>query len=271
MNHQIPKLNKFDFAQITKNIRKNFPFIIVPDSDWQEQRNIFFDLINNVEFNLFKFPKNDSKQTRDNGVILKTKFNAFLEKKSEYLHDPNNIYHITSDIKHLAKDISSFPIKHFLPSNFNFEQIKYLNLWVNLKGDRTGLHYDYPDNFNIQLTGKKIFYIAPPGIRKYYANKLFTYKSHASKIVDIHNEENIKQYPLFQKQRKKFLKITLTEGEMLYLPSCWWHQVHVKENEEFAINLNFWWFNKIKMTRFPRQYLGALLTIFNRKFGRKAK
>lgn len=269
MNHQLPRLKKSDLIQIEKNIKRNSPFIIIPDSNWKEKRDIFFNLIDNTELDLFKFPKNDSKQTRDNGIVLKTKFNSFLQQKSDYLLDDKHAYHITCDIKKFDNNTYNFPIQYFSSSAITPEQIKYINLWVNLKGDKTGLHYDYPDNFNIQLSGEKIFYIAPPGIKKYYANKLFSYRSHASKIADIHNEENLVKYPLFKDQKEKFMEITLTEGDMLYLPSCWWHQVHAKA--DLNINLNFWWFNKLKMIRFPRQYFGAMLTILNRKRNQKAK
>lgn len=269
MNHQLPKLKKSDIIQIKKNITKNSPFIIVPEPDWKDKADNFLNLIGSAELDLFKFPRNDSKQTRDNGIVLKTKFNSFLEKQSDYLLDNNYTYHITCDMKRFDKNTYNFPMQQFLPSAITSDQIKYLNLWVNLKGDKTGLHYDYPDNFNIQLIGEKTFYIAPPGIKKYYANKLFSYRSHASKIADIHNEENLKKYPLFKDQKGKFMEITLKEGDMLYLPSCWWHQVHSKA--ALNINLNFWWFNKIKMIRFPRQYLGAMLTILNRKRRQKTK
>lgn len=49
---------------------------------------------------------------------------------------------------------------------------------------------------------------------------------------------DLEKYPLFAKVKGKML-VEIGPGDILFLPSFWWH--HVKSSEERNIAVNFWY------------------------------
>ncbi|RAP32669.1 hypothetical protein DID77_04320 [Candidatus Marinamargulisbacteria bacterium SCGC AG-439-L15] len=147
------------------------------------------------------------------------------ESKNSYLAQQS----ILEKIPRLADDIGVLDY---------FEgHLPLVNLYFGPKGSRTPLHFDYVPNLYAQIRGKKRLIIFPPGrYTQYYPNphpKL----GHFSQ-VDPLNIETAK-YRSFPSD--KAIDVTLEPGDMLYLPSLWWHDV---QGLEPNISLSYWWMPK---------------------------
>ena len=109
-------------------------------------------------------------------------------------------------------------------------ELTEVRLWSSFAESLTGVHFDNEENLNLQLSGQKRFVFYPPGIRHYYTRSLFSGVGHTSKVNDIESA-NLSQYPKLLKAQQKKLEVTLNPGQMVYIPTGWWHQV---ENSQGA-------------------------------------
>lgn len=113
--------------------------------------------------------------------------------------------------------------------------LKSYAVWMGLKGSKTGIHYDKDyRNYLCQIYGKKKIYLWSPNDTKYmYQSDKYEKCAGLSKINlwDIDNET---KYPLFNKA--KCIEIILNPGEIIYIPSYWWHAVeNITDNLAFSV------------------------------------
>ncbi|PJD90088.1 MAG: hypothetical protein CK426_09070 [Legionella sp.] len=129
------------------------------------------------------------------------------------------------------------------------------NLWISSGNKIEGLHNDPAvDNFNIQLMGKKTFYLAPPGNKGFYPGSLLKHLHHTSAIHDLfHYDKN--RYPEFFDRLPEFYKGDLSSGDLIFIPSFWWHQVHTKP-QDLSVNINWWYVNIKTMPKHLKQTIG---------------
>lgn len=111
------------------------------------------------------------------------------------------------------------------------------NLWISGPGLTVGLHFDAAENLNFSLRGRKRFTLYPPGVRAYYPLPMFSQTAHISGVFRDGPNPDLRRFPRFDPSRA--IDIELSEGEILYLPAYWWHQVTSLGEEN--VNLNFWW------------------------------
>ncbi|MDD9935887.1 MAG: cupin-like domain-containing protein [Myxococcales bacterium] len=111
------------------------------------------------------------------------------------------------------------------------------NLWVSGKGLTVGLHFDAAENFNFQLRGHKSFCLHPPGVMNYYPMPMFSQTAHISRVFREGPEPDLSRFPRFDPGSE--IRVDLHEGDVLYLPAYWWHQVAALGDEN--VNLNYWW------------------------------
>jgi ribosomal protein L16 Arg81 hydroxylase len=96
----------------------------------------------------------------------------------------------------------------------------------------TPLHYDSRDNLICQYIGSKHLTLYPPSQIPWLYTSGFA--PSWSAVADP-RDPDIKKFPLFN--RAKSLEVTLTAGELLYLPARWSHFVR---NLETSLMVNFW-------------------------------
>jgi len=130
-----------------------------------------------------------------------------------------------------------------------------VNLWIGDSRSISSMHKDPYENFYAVITGSKEFLLHPPTdypflYEKEYpqANfieegdklliKEFTELPPVSWIsVDPDNpSEQSEQFPLYRHSTP--IRVTLNPGEMLYLPSFWFHQV---TQTDMTIAVNLWY------------------------------
>jgi hypothetical protein len=111
------------------------------------------------------------------------------------------------------------------------------NLWISSGGITVGMHFDHADNLNFQLRGEKVFMLYPPGVSRYYPMPMFSQTAHISRVFRDGPTPDLSKFPRFDPSRG--VRVELREGDVLYLPAYWWHQVESLGAEN--VNLNFWW------------------------------
>jgi hypothetical protein len=108
-------------------------------------------------------------------------------------------------------------------------------LWVGAAGNGSALHFDESYNLLAQVRGRKRLVLFPPE----QTDCLYPFPAD-SKIptmsqVDI-DRPDFDTFPRFREAEG--VELTLQEGQMLYIPLFWWHQVRSLDP---SISVNFWW------------------------------
>jgi lysine-specific demethylase 8 len=116
------------------------------------------------------------------------------------------------------------------PTLIDKESLDEINVWIG-RGI-TPLHFDGYDNLLAVVRGvKRILLLEPKWFENVYIDD-FQWAS-----VDIRNRD-LKKFPRLAEVPEP-IEFILNEGEMLYLPAHWLHQVDVPEG--YAITLNYWY------------------------------
>jgi lysine-specific demethylase 8 len=110
------------------------------------------------------------------------------------------------------------------------------NLWISRGSLTVGLHFDAAENLNIQIRGRKRFLLYPPGISGYYPCPMFSQTAHISRVFRDGPQLDRDRFPRFDESKVR--EVILEEGEILYLPAYWWHQV--TSLGDVNINVNTW-------------------------------
>ncbi|KAL4225174.1 hypothetical protein ACF0H5_015866 [Mactra antiquata] len=184
----------------------------------------------------------------------RTGFSAYLEYSS-----------ITNIMPDLENDIEEMPFFT------DVLELKHRNIWLSDGNTLGKLHFDQFDNFLCQLSGRKqVILYDPHDNRKLYESHIpeamlgynktsqtFTKQqlvdstSMVMSPVDIQNP-NLKRFPLFGETYP--MNCTIDEGEVLYIPAFWWHEVqsypNIKEGRNLAVNF---WYEPFLQKEFPCQ------------------
>ncbi|XP_068735056.1 tRNA wybutosine-synthesizing protein 5-like isoform X2 [Montipora capricornis] len=154
----------------------------------------------------------------------------------------------------LEQDIKEMP--------FIFGELKrrHLNIWLSNGNTLGKLHFDPFDNFLCQISGKKQLFIYEPHentrlyeahiqeaslaynpvTKKFRNQKLLQSTSMVMSPVNI-LKPDYTRFPKFKEARA--LNCTINEGDVLFMPSYWWHEVQSYPSKKEARNLavNFWY------------------------------
>jgi oxalate decarboxylase/phosphoglucose isomerase-like protein (cupin superfamily) len=144
------------------------------------------------------------------------------------------------------------------PGYFDREQIKTIGFWLSAQGVVASLHYDGDGchNLNVQVKGKKRVLLFSPSQVLYPFSGLTSVGPQNFSQVNIVNPDE-GRFPGFRSVR--CLEAVIEEGDMLFIPSYWYHSVfHLGD---FNINVNFWWppdHFQLTKTSFRATFLGLL-------------
>lgn len=138
-----------------------------------------------------------------------------------------------------------------IPSFADKSKSYLMNLWFGEAGNITPLHFDFPHNLLAQVYGRKQVKLFSPEDSEFLYPAYDEELSLHSRILDIDNPDYA-EFPNF-KNAKPYV-CTLRPGDVLFMPSGWWHQVY---SLDIAISINFWWRSTLDQT---------LLTHVSRRF-----
>lgn len=115
--------------------------------------------------------------------------------------------------------------------NFSNQSNVDKSIWIGNK-TRSGLHFDYADNFLIQIYGTKKVYLAAPNQTKF----LYPLPENFTKTQVNPMEPNLTRYPKLK--NAVIFEGTIHPGDALFIPKGWYHYIHSPEQ---SISLNCWY------------------------------
>jgi tRNA wybutosine-synthesizing protein 5 len=110
------------------------------------------------------------------------------------------------------------------------------NIWFGAKCCKTPLHYDIADNLFSQIVGRKRVLLFPPEESGHLYPAVGATLAHCSRINVF--DPDLQEFPLFQRALSMATDMVLEPGNMLYIPSRWWHAI---ESLDVSISVNIWW------------------------------
>lgn len=130
-----------------------------------------------------------------------------------------------------------------------------INFWAGPDDAVTSLHKDHYENIYAVIKGTKKFTLLPPTDAPWLYEQLYrtgTYQQRADGTFDIELTDEKRpwipvdpgcpdpRYPLFEKASP--LEVTVSAGDVLYLPSLWYHKVEQRASpaESLTVAVNFW-------------------------------
>ncbi|KAK4899453.1 hypothetical protein LTR27_003186 [Elasticomyces elasticus] len=133
-----------------------------------------------------------------------------------------------------------------------------INLWLGDDRSVTSLHKDNYENIYVQIRGQKDFVLMPPVEMPCVNEQLLRpgrYVLTDDGELEVQLDEAAERIPVATwdpdepEQRTtpyshlaKPLRVTLREGDMLYLPSMWYHKVSQRIGDEgFVCAVNYWY------------------------------
>lgn len=139
----------------------------------------------------------------------------------------------------------SIDVKKYFNGLFEENSIENLGrnpragLWMGLK-TRVPIHNDFPDNLACNLCGRREFTLFPPGqFKNLYLGPIdYTPAGRAISMVDI-DKPDYAEFPNYAKAEKEAKCVELAPGDVVHIPSMWWHSVRGLDG--FNAMLNFWW------------------------------
>lgn len=241
-------------------LRKAVPMVIETPATWglEELQGI----LRTARLAAYRFPRKGPQCARHDADHETITLDEFICTKAEDARDTERARKIISNLEEtvFANLTTLFPAVHehlLAPCRRD-----YRNLWVNRKGDGTALHYDLPVGFNLQLFGAKTYYFCAPGTRGRYPYSWLSAKGHCSRIPNVADVDRA-QFPRFHDVQPLFAQVMVKQGDVMLMPSCWWHQVD--SHGELNINLTWGWVDRSCVLKHPRQTAAGLATYFYRK------
>ena len=169
----------------------------------------------------------------------------FVERKAPF----DTVLGYFDEIRDAGEDValylSSLEIHKYF-ENLLSETPRYLEhdnyragLWIGNK-IQVPLHNDFPSNVACVIGGRRKFTLIPPAqFENLYLGPIdFTPAGRAVSMVDLENPD-LKKYPKFARALDYALTGELEPGDVIHIPSMWWHAV--EGLDDFNVMLNFWW------------------------------
>jgi hypothetical protein len=159
-------------------------------------------------------------------------FSCFLARIQEA--DCPSDYYMTaynaSGNKALMNELT-LELEHF-PDYLNGANKHDISLWLGPKNTMGRLHMDMSNSVLTQVKGSKLVRLIPSFSLPYVYHDFATVSA-----VDLENWSET-EFPLFKEV--PVIETTLAEGEMLFIPIGWWHQIRSLEASLSLSFTNFW-------------------------------
>jgi hypothetical protein len=125
------------------------------------------------------------------------------------------------------------------PLRLDAQEQKLANIWIG-NNTRIAAHQDLPDNLACVAAGRRRFTVFPPNqLANLYIGPLdFNPAGQPISLVDFH-EPDLARFPRFEEAMAHAQVAELAPGDVLMIPSMWWH--HIEALESFNVLVNYWW------------------------------
>lgn len=153
-----------------------------------------------------------------------------LSKCIDFIYANDRCYIAQHEIKDFVGLEQDFNFLDIIPTLDHNKPI-YTNLWVG-KNTRSGLHYDYNDNFLVQISGHKKVFLAAPDDIKY----LYPLADNFTKTQVNPMDPDLKKFPKLK--NATIFTGEINPGEILFIPKGWFHYIYSPKE---SISLNCWY------------------------------
>jgi cupin-like protein len=131
----------------------------------------------------------------------------------------------------LPELLDDVPVPRWLPERATLARV---NLWFGAADSASPLHFDSRHNFLGMIRGRKrVDLFAPSETPRLYQAEQSRHR-HISQVDMLVPDAD--RFPLFASAASS--AGTLEPGDMLFIPSRWWHFVRSLET---SLSVNFWW------------------------------
>lgn len=212
-------------------IKQRTPYIIIEGTrDWGAIKkwdpDFFQDKFDELEVTLnYDLPTDRSSYLQGTAGHCKT---ISLGEAIDFMKKSDRCYIAQQDISVFDGIEKDYDLCSILPKVDNLPT--YTNLWIG-KNTQSGLHYDYNDNFLIQVYGsKKVFLVAPEETQYLYPLPQNFTKTQVNPC-----NPDFDKFPKFK--NAVIWKGELCPGEALFIPKGWFHHIYAPKE---SISLNCW-------------------------------
>ncbi|KAK5657312.1 hypothetical protein OQA88_3376 [Cercophora sp. LCS_1] len=131
-----------------------------------------------------------------------------------------------------------------------------INLWIGNSQSVTALHKDNYENIYVQILGQKQFVLLPPHCQPCVNEQLLrpaTYQRNSGNLeLELEDGDDV-PFAIWDPDRPgergteysalvEPVRVTLKEGDMLYLPAMWYHKVSQSCGDEgICVAVNYWY------------------------------
>ncbi len=121
-----------------------------------------------------------------------------------------------------------------------------LNLWLGLGGHTTCLHCDPFDGTLMQLYGaKKVLLFPPAQLYNLYPFSVLNHLRYGLKLRASYSQvyperPDFASFPKFKQALSHCYETVLNQGDILYIPAGWWHEVTAMGDEVVCSVNRFW-------------------------------
>ncbi len=148
--------------------------------------------------------------------------------------DPIGIYAGAASIAtHLPRFAATHPFPLLSPEDAAIPRI-----WLG-NATQVATHFDLSDNFAGVVAGRRQFTLFPPDATKdlYVGPLNVTLAGQPVSMVDP-LAPDLDRYPDFPKAQEKALQAELGPGDVIFIPTLWWH--HVRSLGPIGVLVNYW-------------------------------
>lgn len=112
-------------------------------------------------------------------------------------------------------------------------------LWLG-NASRISTHYDMSDNLAVVVSGRRRFALFPPeqAANLYVGPLENTVAGQPTSMVDLEHPD-LGRHPRFADALATMQVAELEPGDVLFIPSLWWHDV--RATGPFNVLVNYWW------------------------------
>lgn len=196
-----------------------------------------------VERSRSQRPSNDPMEFLRNRYYEDAQLGKIVGVMMSGQHPPGAYYVTYSTIfekaPELLQDFEVLPRVLGIPSHYPEALRNRLTLrpgfWFGPAGTVSAAHFDRQENFNAQITGRKKWTLYAPEDSRHLYYPSLEMPTVIFSPVDI-EAPDLQRFPAFAEAQPH--ETILEPGEILFIPSGWWHHVRTLE---LSISLNFWW------------------------------
>jgi lysine-specific demethylase 8/hypoxia-inducible factor 1-alpha inhibitor (HIF hydroxylase) len=137
-------------------------------------------------------------------------------------------------------------LQHYLNHIGLVHPASSLNLWVGPGGHVESLHYDPTDGTLVQLHGSKRVILFPPSqTANLYPFPISVHLKHGMRLRSWFSQvypdrPDFAAFPKLRQALQHRYEVILKPGEMLYIPTGWWHEVESLGNGMVCSVNRFW-------------------------------